>query len=389
MLQTFKGLLKKPQTIVGIVMALSFQIIFSLVWMTGYDGVNDRIKDFNIAFVNQDGVFGQVLEKQLEGKLPFHVVAMDAAQAADDLNHRKVQMVVTVPEHFSADLQAPGKTAELKYTINESNPVTIKSAMQSAANSITASVNAGASAKGTQAVLEQLKVPAEQAGQTSSALSSRVESDITYTNTVNGMNNQMVPMMLVLASFVGAMIMGMNVQQGVMTTKPGTSKWQLFGARILVNVLSAIFVSLVGSALVMALGGQAAHGFLALWMFLGLFVLTFMMFTQMFLIVFGMAGMLVNITMLSVQLVSSGAMVPRQLLSSTYQSIGEFLPASYAVDGLMNIQFGGPAIGGDVFALLLISIISVAIGLLATALKRAPKQEVNKELAPDPVVPAV
>ncbi|GIP23484.1 YhgE/Pip domain-containing protein [Paenibacillus sp. J22TS3] len=389
MLQTFKDLLKKPQTIVGIVMALSFQIIFCLVWMTGYDGVNERVKDFKIAFVNQDGAFGQSLEKQLEGKLPFRIVEMDGVQAADRLDRREVQMVVTVPEHFSAELQTPGKKAELKYTINESNPVTVKGAMQSAANSITASVNAGAAAKGTQAVLEQLRMPAEQAGQASAALTSRVESQINFTNPVSGMNNQMVPMMLVLASFVGAMIMGMNVQQGVMMMKPGTSKWKLFGARLLLNVLSAVFVSLVGSSLVMALGGQAAHGFLTLWMFLGVFVLTFMLFAQMFLIVFGMAGMLVNVTMLSVQLVSSGAMVPRQLLSSTYQSIGEFLPASYAVEGLMNLQFGGPAIGPEVLALLVISLVSVGISLLAVTLKRAPKLEQNKELSAEPAVPAV
>ncbi|MCU4295741.1 ABC transporter, partial [Brevibacterium permense] len=46
MLETFKGLIKKPQTIIGVVMALAFQIIFCLVWMTGYNGVNDRVKEF-------------------------------------------------------------------------------------------------------------------------------------------------------------------------------------------------------------------------------------------------------------------------------------------------------------------------------------------------------
>ncbi|MNX67081.1 ABC-2 family transporter protein [compost metagenome] len=389
MLDTFKGLIKKPQTIVGVVMALAFQVIFCLVWMTGYNGVNDRVKEFKIAVVNEDGKFGEALGKQLEGKLPFQVVSMSAADASEGLNNREVQMIVTVPQQFSADLKTPGKQAELKYTINESNPVTVKSAMQSAANSITASVNAGAAAQGTQAVLEQLKMPAEQAGATSSALTKRVDSEITFTNKIDGMNNQMVPMMLVLASFVGAMIMGMNVQQGVMMMKPGTSKWQLFGARMLLNVLSAVFVSLVGSSLVMALGGQAAHGFLSLWMFLGLFVLTFMLFAQMFLILFGMAGMLVNVTMLSLQLVSSGAMVPRQLLSDAYQSIGEFLPASYAVEGLMNLQFGGPAIGSEVVALLLISLISIGISLLRVSLKREPKPDKNTELSTDPVATAV
>ncbi|MNN02878.1 hypothetical protein D3C81_1155500 [compost metagenome] len=99
--------------------------------------------------------------------------------------------------------------------------------------------------------------------------------------------------------------------------------------------------------------------------------------------------MLVNVTMLSLQLVSSGAMVPRQLLSDAYQSIGEFLPASYAVEGLMNLQFGGPAIGPEVVALLLISLISIGISLLRVSLKREPKPDKNTELSTDPVATAV
>lgn len=31
--------IKQPSTIAGILTAMMFQLIFSLVWMTGYDGV--------------------------------------------------------------------------------------------------------------------------------------------------------------------------------------------------------------------------------------------------------------------------------------------------------------------------------------------------------------
>ena len=65
--------------------------------------------------------------------------------------------------------------------------------------------------------------------------------------------------------------------------------------------------------------------------------------------------MLFNIAMLSLQLVSSGAIVPRELLSNFYHSISNFFPATYAVNGLMNILFGGPGVGSEVGFLLVIA----------------------------------
>ncbi|UUZ83422.1 SNG1 family protein [Paenibacillus sp. P26] len=177
---------------------------------------------------------------------------------------------------------------------------------------MTVAVNKEAATVGTQAVLVQANFPASQAQGTAQGLVDKVGTNLVSLNPVQGMNNQMVPMMMVLSSFVGAMIMGMNLQQSTMGIGPSVSRWSKFGARVLINVTSAFVIALVGSAMTVLLGAQTAGGFIALWLFQSLFLMTFMFFSQMFLIVFGMAGMLFNIIMLSVQLVSSGAMVPRE-----------------------------------------------------------------------------
>ena len=133
----------------------------------------------------------------------------------------------------------------------------------------------------------------------------------------------MVPMMMVLASYVGAMIMGMNLQTAMgMLGSFHYSRLTLFGARVVINVGSALVVSLLGSSLIVALGEEIAQGFVAFWLFQALFLCTFMFFSQFFLICFGPAGSLFNIISLSLQLVSSGAMVPRELLNSFYGGIG-------------------------------------------------------------------
>ncbi|MFF2014668.1 YhgE/Pip domain-containing protein [Paenibacillus sp. NPDC058177] len=371
MLYALKAYLKKPATIVGIVMLLMFQVIFSIIWMTGYKGINENTSKLSIAIVNEDQGAGAKISEQLAASLPFHMITgMSLEEAKGSLERREVQMVLQVPADFSQQLQSQGQQAELRYTINESNPMMIKSVMQSVAAQITATVGKQVTIQGTEAVLKQANVPAAQAQGIAQGVVDKVNADMTFTNPVQGMNNQMVPMMMVLASFVGAMIMGMNFQQATDTIGPGISKWSKFGARVVINVSSAIVVSLIGSSLIAGLGGQHAGGFISVWLFQALFLLTFMFFAQMFLIVFGMAGMLFNMTLLSLQLVSSGAMVPRELLSGFYQGLGHYLPATYAVDGLMNLLFGGPSVVSDVLLLVAILAASLFVSLAATGLRK-------------------
>ncbi|WP_445506119.1 hypothetical protein [Niallia sp. 03190] len=53
------ALLRQPTTIIGVVVAFMFQIIFSIVWMTGYNGITDNTKNLIIAIVNEDQGLGR------------------------------------------------------------------------------------------------------------------------------------------------------------------------------------------------------------------------------------------------------------------------------------------------------------------------------------------
>ncbi len=56
---------------------------------------------------------------------------------------------------------------------------------------------------------------------------------------------------------------------------------------------------------------------------------------------FGNIGMIFNIALTASQLVSSGAIVPRELLSSFYQGLGDLLPATYGVNSYFSLIYGG------------------------------------------------
>ncbi|UQZ36043.1 ABC transporter [Paenibacillus sp. PK3_47] len=385
MLQALRTLLKKPPVIIGIVTALMFQVIFSVIWMTAYSGVNDRTHELTVAIVNEDGAKSQAIADTLAEMLPFHTVAdLDNAGALDQLEHHKVHMVLNLPAGFSDQLQTPGSKAQINYTINEANPVTIKSMMQGVSQNVTSMINQQASAQGVQAVLAASGTPADQAGAAAASLTSRVEGTTTNLNQVNGMNNQMVPMMMVLASYVGAMIMGMNMQGAMGMLAAVHSRMSLFGARVMINIASALLVSLVGSMLIHVLGGQFEQGFFAFWMFQALFLCTFMFFSQFFVILFGPAGSVFNIIALSLQLVSSGAMVPRELLNGFYSGLGQYLPATYAVKGIMSVQLGGPGAGEAAGTIVIILAVAFVLSLLVTLFKKgrvpaaAPSPAVNR-----------
>ncbi|MFD0693937.1 YhgE/Pip domain-containing protein [Paenibacillus sp. GCM10027628] len=369
---------KKPQTILAVVVALMAQLIFCVVWMTAYDGVLDRVNHLKIAIVNEDGEFGNTLEKQLESDLPFEITTPSKEQAMDDLVQRNVHLILTIPEKFGQSLTTPGMQAKLSYVINESNPQLTKNVMQTIVTKVTNELSHNAALQGTQVVLQQLKLPSDQASKTAQSILNKVDSDVQYLNPVNGMQNQMVPMMLVLASYVGAMLMAMNIHQVSESIGSAISKWHHFAIRSLIIVVAAILISLAGSSLIAALNGQMESGFVTFWLFHFLTLLTFMFFAQMFLIVVGMAGMFINMAMLSLQLVTSGTIVSRQMLSDFYQGFGQYLPATYAVEGIMNLQFGGIHTDKDVWTLLVTILGSVSITLLVTALK---KQEKPKKVS--------
>ncbi|TXK81019.1 YhgE/Pip domain-containing protein [Paenibacillus sp. N3.4] len=368
------GFLKQTSTKVGIATAIMFQLLFSIIWMTGYTGVSDNTKNLKIAIVNEDQGMGNQIVKNLQGTLPFQTELIPTNEEAQKkLNDRDVQMVVHISADFTKQLQTQGQKAPIGYTINESNPSMTKSVMQAVAGNITAIVNKEAVVAGTSAVLVQMNpnLPADQAAQVAQGLASKVTSDIQSTNKVKDMPNQMLPMMLVLASIVGMMIMGMNFSVSTSLLGISVSKWGKLAARIVVTVAASVVIGLVSATMVVSLGGHVEKGFLSLWGFESIFLFTFAAVAQMFLTLFGNAGMLFNIAMLSLQLVSSGAIVPRELLSNFYHSLSNFFPATYAINGVMNILFGGPGVGKEVGSLFLIAAIALVIDIFVVSLKKA------------------
>ena len=358
----FKQFLKIPGTYVGIVVALAFQLIFFCVWLTAYDGVYERANEMRIAIVNQDTNMGNKIVEGLQNNLPFQVKtekSMEKAKA--DMDEHVYDMIIEIPSSFSRDISETGK-GNFKFHINQASAMMAKQMMEGAAKQVRDNVNKEVSNYKQQVAARKL-----QAMEPGSAEEIKVLTEASVGFTINKVNDakgfsvNMVPLMIVLASFVGAMIMSMELYKASQLVERGLGN---FFSRQLINMVVAVVMAIITVTLMKFFHIQIQEPIFTVWLFQILVFFAFLSLTQMFLNLFGNAGMLFNILSLSLQLVSAGLMVPQVMLSHTYQAIGTLLPATYAADGYYTIIFGGENLTKNIMFLCMIIAVTQIIAMV-------------------------
>ncbi|KEK21935.1 YhgE/Pip domain-containing protein [Bacillus gaemokensis] len=361
-----KKFLKIPGTYVGIVVALAFQLIFFCVWLTGYDGVNERTDQMQIAIVNQDTNIGSKIAEGLQKNLPFQVTKEKSMEKAkEEMDEHVYDMIIEIPASFSKDISEQGKT-DLNFHINQANAMMAKQMMEGVAKQVRDNVNKEVSSYKRQVVAGKLQAAGPGSVE---AIKGLTEDSVGFTiykvNDAKGFSVNMVPLMIVLASFVGAMIMGMELSKVAKQVEGG---WSNFLSRQVINGIVSTLLACITIVLMKGFQIEVQETVWNVWIFQTIVFFAFLSLTQMFLTLFGNAGMLFNIISLSLQLVSSGVMVPHAMLSKTYQTIGELFPATYAANGYYTIIFGGGELKGNVISLLFIIAITQMAALVAVGI---------------------
>ncbi|MGE7884967.1 YhgE/Pip domain-containing protein [Bacillus sp. NPDC094077] len=355
-MNTLKQFLKLPGTYVGVVVALSFQLIFFCVWLTAYDGVNERADQMRIAIVNEDGNIGSKIAEGLQRNLPFQVKKERSMEKANEkMNDHVYDMIIEIPASFSKDINEVGKT-NLNFHINQASAMMAKQMMEGAAKQIRDNVNKEIASYKEQAIIGKFQVAGTGNLEVIKGLT---EESIGFTvhkvNDAKGFSVNMVPLMIVLASFVGAMIMSMELSKVAKEVEGG---WSNFLSRQVINGTVSILLACITIGLMKGFQIEVQETVWNIWLFQAIVFFAFLSLTQMFITVFGNAGMIFNIISLSLQLVSSGVIVPREMLSKIYQTIGGLFPATYATNGYYTIIFGGVSLEGNIISLLLIILVT-------------------------------
>ncbi|MGH1327717.1 YhgE/Pip domain-containing protein [Bacillus pretiosus] len=366
-MDTLKQFLKIPGTYIGMVVALSFQLIFFCVWLTAYDGVNERVDQMRIAIVNEDGNIGSKIAEGLQRNLPFQVKAEQSVEKANkEMNDHMYDMIIEIPASFSKDINETGKS-NLNFHINQANAMMAKQMMEGAAKQIKDNVNKEITSYKKQAIVGKLQAAGPENVE---VIKSLTEDSIGFTvhkvNDAKGFSANMVPLMMVLASFVGAMIMSMELSKIAKEVKNG---WSNFVSRQVINGTVSILLACITIGLMRGFQIEIHEAVWSIWMFQAIVFFAFLSLTQMFITVFGNAGMIFNIISLSLQLVSSGVIVPHEMLSKTYQTIGELFPATYAANGYYTIIFGGVSLEKNIISLLVIILVTQLVAVITVSIK--------------------
>ncbi|KPN94862.1 YhgE/Pip domain-containing protein [Lysinibacillus sp. ZYM-1] len=382
-------LLRVRETYIGIVAAIAFQLIFFTIWMTAYDGVNERADQLSIGFISEDTGMGQQIAKDMKDNIPFTLKEYSSMKQAEQaLNERQINMIMQIPANFTNQLQT-GKEAEIIYAINQANASVAKNMMEGVAKQLTEEINQMLYPLQQNQAIEVFsqqfaQLPFEQ--NTSQQINASVkttvmtvkdhavDATIIKTNDVKGFAANFVPLMVIISSFVGAMVMIMQHHQAAQMVQSSLSKWQLFLARQLLNVGVALTLPFLTIGLMHLFNISSNESFLSIYFFQSVMFLAFLCLAQVFVILFGNTGMVFNICALSLQLVTSGVLVPKTMLSEGYKQVAAMLPATYGADGYYTIIFGGSAdnLLQNSSSLGIIILVTMAIATVVMAMKPTP-----------------
>lgn len=396
-----QALFRIRETYIGIFATIAFQLIFFTIWMTAYDGVNERTENLHVGLISEDTVIGKELEGQLDELLPFHVKTYHSIdKAKNELNERNVDMIIQIPADFTAQIQDK-KKATIHYWINQANASLSKSLMEGVAKQVTEEINhnmypiqqekviQGFSQQFEQFPLEQeISIVIKEAvvSTISNMQDKPIQPSIIKTNDVEGFAANFVPLMVIISSFAGAMIMIMQHQQAAQSVNPSVSSWQLFFARQLINIGVAFLLPFVTIGLMNIFNISSEQSLLTIYLFQSLMFWAFLCLAQVFVMIFGNLGMIFNILALSLQLVTSGVLVPTTMLSNFYSKLAAFFPATYGADGYYTIIFGGSSesIVNNISSLGIIIGATLVISFSAVAIKSKIKAS-SKQAAPTAV----
>ncbi|MCQ2010242.1 ABC transporter permease [Sporolactobacillus sp. STSJ-5] len=385
---------KIKETKIGLAAGLLFLICFFGVWMTVYQNIDDRSDQLHVALVNQDLKMSQKEVVTLKNKIPFKVhVYQSLNHAKSVMNKHKVDMIMVVPNNFTKQISS-NKRAELHYYINQANSSLAKQIMNQASDKITQSMNQKMYALKQQVVNEKATaaikqgLPQPQAAQQVTTVFDKaiqslnlntVTSKVTKSNNVKGFPASVLPLCIVLVSYVGSMVMQMNIYAAVTKLRKKYNKWRVYLAHVGINLAAAVVLAaLVMLALQIFDFNLHVNGF-GVFLFQILSYFSFMNLSQMFLYVLGFAGNAINVLGTPMQLMTSGAIIPKAVLAPFYYKISFLYPAAYVANAYYLFVYGGTGLGHDVQALFVNVVVTLVVSVLAVTVQRNRVENIDRK----------
>ncbi|MGD6875048.1 YhgE/Pip domain-containing protein [Bacillus infantis] len=335
----FTQFLKTRGAIASIFMGIFYAAAMLGIFLPGYSAIPGNVDQMPIAIVNEDtGAYGAQIAGQLQENLPFKEIETDISnkQAIKDLNHNDLALVVRIPETFSADLQKGEGSTGIDFTINEASATTVSSTMKSVVGEINNQLRSQFSQQTAQGVLMNFNLPEDQAAEMAKKIETAYSGNVISINKIPaGMNNNMLPMFLTMAGYVGAMIGAMQLVAAFRESRGKASKTRLF----LYVQLTALLIAVVSSAVAVGVAYLVNEPSGSLFFGMaGQQILNYMVcfnFTAVLIFLIGEGGMVLNLPILLMQTLANGATISREMMYAPFQWMSHISPMYYSVQAYM------------------------------------------------------
>ncbi|TYS47646.1 YhgE/Pip domain-containing protein [Bacillus infantis] len=380
----FTQFLKTRGAIASIFMGVFYAAAMLGIFLPGYSAIPGNVDQMPIAIVNEDaGAYGAQIAGQLQENLPFKEIETDISnkQAIKDLNHNDLALVVRIPETFSADLQKGEGSTGIDFTINEASATTVSSTMKSVVGEINNQLRSQFSQQTAQGVLMNLNLPEDQAAEMAKKIETAYSGNVISINKIPaGMNNNMLPMFLTMAGYVGAMIGAMQLVAAFRESRGNASKTRLF----LYVQLTALLIAVVSSAVAVGVAylvnepsGDLFFGMA------GQQILNYMVcfnFTAVLIFLIGEGGMVLNLPILLMQTLANGAAISREMMYAPFQWMSHISPMYYSVQAYMANMYSSISPSPYLWSMAAIGGAAMLINIAIVAFLHKPAPVVVPEL---------
>ncbi|MCM3360020.1 ABC transporter permease [Psychrobacillus sp. MER TA 171] len=372
----FTQFLKTKGAIASIFMGIFYAVAMLGIFLPGYTAIPGNIDQLPIALVNEDaGEYGSVIADQLKESLPFEEIKTDLSNknALEQLEENEVTLVIHIPENFSANMQNGEVSSSIDFTVNEAGATVVSSSMTSIVTEINNQLSAQFSQQTAKGVLMNFNVPEDQAAAMAETIeTSYVGNVVTINDIPDGMHNNMLPMFLTMAGYVGAMIAAMQLVASFKESRGKASKTRLFVYVQLTALMIAVLAALAAMGITYLVNEPSGD------LFLGLFgqqVLNYMVafnFTAMFIFLVGEGGMILNIPVLLVQTIANGATITRDMMYGPYEWVSYISPMYYSVQAYFANMYGGISPTPYVWGMIAVGLGAMLINMLLVAFVHKP-----------------
>ncbi|WP_432353657.1 YhgE/Pip domain-containing protein [Sporosarcina sp. A2] len=367
----FTQFLKTRGSIAAIIMGVFYAVAMLGIFLPGYTAIPGNIDDLPIAIINDDaGKYGATIASQLKENLPFKEIETDIQnkQALKKLEKNDLALVVHIPKSFSSDMQSGETSSSIDFTINDAGATVIPSSMKSVVTEINNQLSQQFSQQTAQSVLMNFNVPEKQATELAEKIESAYAGNVVTINKIpDGMHNNMLPMFLTMASYIGAMIGSMQLVEAFKDSRGKASKTRLFIYLQLSALLIAVLSSLAATGITFLVNQPDGSMFLSIVGHQTLIYMVSFNFTAILIFLLGSAGMILNIPLIFVQTLANGAVISRDMMYAPYEWASHVTPMYYSVQGYIADLYGSISPSPFLWYLAAIGLVAMVINIIIVA----------------------